>query len=249
MRGIPRSPSRLSSSAVSSPQMYAPAPRCTTMSRSKPEPSMFVPRKPRAFAVGDRLGEPLVAERELAAQVDEREVALQRERGDGDALDELVRIALDEHAVLERRRLALVGVDHEVARERAGRQERPLLAGREARAAAAAQARRLHLLLHIGGIVRGDDRAELLVRAGRDRAVDRPRVVGTVVQPLGDDTASPERSSSGFPTRCEPSRAARLVVVDDAARPSAVSCARGTRSSPGARAHRRTPRGTRPLRR
>ena len=43
-RGLPRRPSSESSSAVSSPQMYAPAPRCTTRLRSKPEPRMFVPR-------------------------------------------------------------------------------------------------------------------------------------------------------------------------------------------------------------
>ncbi len=42
--GWPRKPSRESSRAVSSPQMYAPAPQCTTTSRSKPEPRMFVPR-------------------------------------------------------------------------------------------------------------------------------------------------------------------------------------------------------------
>lgn len=33
-RGCPRKPSSESSSAVSSPQMYAPAPECTTSSRS-----------------------------------------------------------------------------------------------------------------------------------------------------------------------------------------------------------------------
>ena len=43
-RGWPRKPSSESSSAVSSPQMYAPAPLWTTRSRSKPEPRMFVPR-------------------------------------------------------------------------------------------------------------------------------------------------------------------------------------------------------------
>ena len=37
-RGQPRLPSSESSKAVSSPQMYAPAPRCTMTSRSKPEP-------------------------------------------------------------------------------------------------------------------------------------------------------------------------------------------------------------------
>ena len=85
--------------------------------RSKPEPRMFVAEEALRLRVGDGLREPFVAERELAADVDERDVALHRVRRDGDALDELVRIALEEHAVLERRRLAFVGVDHEVARE------------------------------------------------------------------------------------------------------------------------------------
>ena len=43
-RGWPRRPSSESSSAVSSPQMYAPAPAWTVISRSKPEPRMFLPR-------------------------------------------------------------------------------------------------------------------------------------------------------------------------------------------------------------
>ncbi len=42
--GWPRRPSSESSSAVSSPQMYAPAPACTVSSRSSPEPMMSVPR-------------------------------------------------------------------------------------------------------------------------------------------------------------------------------------------------------------
>ena len=56
--------------------------------------------------------------------------------GDDHALDELVRVALDEHVVLERGRLALVAVHREVAREDVLRQERPLLPGAEAGAAA-----------------------------------------------------------------------------------------------------------------
>jgi hypothetical protein len=43
-RGWPRYPSSESSSAVSSPQMYAPAPAWTVSSQSKPEPRMFLPR-------------------------------------------------------------------------------------------------------------------------------------------------------------------------------------------------------------
>ncbi len=43
-RGCPRRPSSESSSAVSSPQMYAPAPACTVTSRSNPLPRMSLPR-------------------------------------------------------------------------------------------------------------------------------------------------------------------------------------------------------------
>ena len=44
--GIPRRPSMLWMSAVSSPQTNAPAPCLTTMSREKPESRMFGPRRP-----------------------------------------------------------------------------------------------------------------------------------------------------------------------------------------------------------
>src|SRR6185503_11558847 len=50
LRGCARLPSRDSSSAVSSPASYAPAPRCTYTSQSKPDPRTFLPRKPRAYA-------------------------------------------------------------------------------------------------------------------------------------------------------------------------------------------------------
>jgi hypothetical protein len=43
-RGSPRLPSMDSNSAVSSPQMYAPAPRRTSMSKAKPDSAMFGPR-------------------------------------------------------------------------------------------------------------------------------------------------------------------------------------------------------------
>ena len=49
-RGSPRLPSSESSSAVSSPQMYAPAPAWMMTSRSNPEPRMFWPRYPAARA-------------------------------------------------------------------------------------------------------------------------------------------------------------------------------------------------------
>merc|ERR1719491_1515329 len=49
-RGFPCRPSRLSISAVSSPQMYAPAPRWRYTSKSYPDPQAFLPINPAAYA-------------------------------------------------------------------------------------------------------------------------------------------------------------------------------------------------------
>ena len=91
------------------------------------------------LGVGNRLVEPFVAEGELAAEVDEREVTADRKRSDRDAFDERVRIQLDEHPILERGRLAFVGVDHEVAGEGVRGEEGPLGGRREPGTTAAAQ--------------------------------------------------------------------------------------------------------------
>src|SRR3954470_22565166 len=45
-RGLPCLPSSESSSAVSSPQMYAPAPTAVKRSKSTPDPRMFLPNNP-----------------------------------------------------------------------------------------------------------------------------------------------------------------------------------------------------------
>src|SRR3546814_16751134 len=71
-----------------------------------------------------------------------------REARDQRAFDQLVRIVADDFAVLARTRLGFVGVDDEEARAvgaRLLRHEAPFEPGREARAAAAAPARRLAL--------------------------------------------------------------------------------------------------------
>src|SRR6202035_2310291 len=47
-RGLPGLPSRDSSSAVSSPHIYAPAPMKVCRSKSTPEPKMFFPNSPAA---------------------------------------------------------------------------------------------------------------------------------------------------------------------------------------------------------
>mmetsp|Transcript_9293 Transcript_9293/g.30685 ORF Transcript_9293/g.30685 Transcript_9293/m.30685 type:complete len:211 (-) Transcript_9293:483-1115(-) len=49
-RGLPCFPSSDSIRAVSSPQMYAPAPKCKLTSKSYPVPHAFLPRRPAAYA-------------------------------------------------------------------------------------------------------------------------------------------------------------------------------------------------------
>src|ERR1700710_2350533 len=50
MRGLPRRPSSEFMSAVSSPQMYAPAPRWMMTSSRLPEPIAFAPSTPFSYA-------------------------------------------------------------------------------------------------------------------------------------------------------------------------------------------------------
>ena len=84
----------------------------------------------------------------LAAHVDEGGVRAHREGGDQAALDEKMRIVPHDLPVLAGAGLRLVGVDDEIVRPpiRLLRHERPFEAGREAGAAAAAQAGLLHLV-------------------------------------------------------------------------------------------------------
>ena len=48
--GFPCFPSIDSIKAVSSPQIYAPAPRCTKISKSYPDPHAFFPIRPASYA-------------------------------------------------------------------------------------------------------------------------------------------------------------------------------------------------------
>ena len=75
----------------------------------------------------------------LAADEDEGVAGVGGQRRDRDPLDQLVRVALHQLAVLEGARLGLVGVAAEVLRHVAAGQEGGLFAHREAGAAAAAQ--------------------------------------------------------------------------------------------------------------
>src|SRR5262249_47227663 len=109
----------------------------------------------RLVRLAHRRGEPAPGPDVLAPDVDEGSRRMDRTRRDEHALDEGVRIALEEVAVLEGSRLALVGVDHQV--DRAGvvlRDERPLGARRKPGAAEPAQVRALDLLENRGGLHR-----------------------------------------------------------------------------------------------
>ena len=83
----------------------------------------------------------------LAAQVDEAHLRANREAGDHRSLDDRVRIVQEDDVVFAGAGLGFVAVDEHIFRMRAllGH-ERPLQPGREAGAAAAAQAGGLHLV-------------------------------------------------------------------------------------------------------
>ena len=114
----------------------------------------------------------------LTTDVDVRAGTADHPEVDDDPLDQHVRVAQDDLAVLERARLGLVAIDHEVAVDTL-RQERRLATGGEASATTAAQVRRDHLV------------DELLARHAKRLA---QRVVAAVLLILGNlATAAGER--------------------------------------------------------
>ncbi len=151
LRGSLRRPSIELKSAVSSPQMYAPAPRRSSMSKRTPLPRMS-PSRPRLRAAAIARASALGRERVFAADVQKALLRAGREARDRHRLDQRERIVLHEHAVLERPRLGLVGVAHQVVRAPRGARDRvPLAASRERRAAAAHEPRLGDLAGHAGG--------------------------------------------------------------------------------------------------
>ena len=146
--------------------------------------------------VVEGLGDALLGQRHLAADVEERLGGADGVAGDEHALDELVRVLLHEEPVLVGAGLGLVAVHHEVARPHAGRAEAPLGAGGEAGAAAAEEAGRLHLVADRGGRL-GQRRLQALVAAGGEVAVEGVPVVE--VEAGGDDRRRRRRRSSRAP--------------------------------------------------
>ena len=96
----------------------------------------------------DRRLQPLALADELPAYVDVGGVRAHGEGGEQRALDQELRVVAHDVPVLAGAGLGLVRIDHEIVRAavRLLRHERPFEPGGEARAAAAAQARRLYLL-------------------------------------------------------------------------------------------------------
>src|SRR5947209_14448683 len=81
----------------------------------------------------------LVAALELAAYINERVVRLDCVGAQQNAFDNLMRRLFEQHAVFERPGFGLVAIADQIARPDIRRQERPLLSGRKAGAAAPAQ--------------------------------------------------------------------------------------------------------------
>ncbi len=127
----------------------------------------------------DRRLQPLALADELAAHIDVAGVRAHREAGDQAALDQQMRIVPHDLAVLAGAGLGLVGIDDEIVRPavRLLRHERPFQAGREAGAAAAAQARRLHLV-DDGVAALFEDRLGAVPGAARARALRGPSRAG-----------------------------------------------------------------------
>ena len=130
----------------------------------------------------DRGLQPLALADEFAADIDVAGMRAHGAAGDQAALDQEMRIVPHDLAVLAGAGLGLVGIDHEIARPavRLLRHERPFQPGRKSRAAAAAQARGLHLV---------DDRVAALFHdrlgavpgAARARAVEAPIVMAVEI--------------------------------------------------------------------
>src|ERR1035437_2861085 len=112
----------------------------------------------------------------LAADIDVAGVRIHRQAGNQHALDQLVGIVFDQHAILAGAGLTLVAVDHDVlGLGRGARHEAPLHAGRETRAAAPAEIGNLHLGddlfgFHLRGLEEG------LVAFGGQVGIDGRRI-------------------------------------------------------------------------
>ena len=145
IRGQPRFPSSDSMRPVSSPQMYAAAPRVEVDVAVEAFAEDVLAGQIGRVEFVDRLLQNAVGVAVLVADVEVRRLRLDRVASEEDAFEHLVRILLHEDAVVEGTRLRLIRVDAEIDRPWVIlRQERPLESAREAGTAATAQTGGLH---------------------------------------------------------------------------------------------------------
>src|SRR5713101_3338822 len=208
------------------------------------------------MSLGDGVAQLLVREVVLAADVNPRLVATDRERGDHRAFDERVGRVFHQVAVLRAARLRLVGVDDDVlGTGMILGHERPLGGGGEVRAPAPPQARALDLVDDL----RGGHLLEHLAR-GRVAAegfVDLELFQVRGLEPLGEDGSAdgpPLLKHSSWSSAFEmlsaplPEGERESVAQQPGHRSFAASGPPGSggRGAPRARTHKR--RGTPPLR-
>ena len=124
----------------------------------------------------ERRFEHLVDFPDLAVNIVVADGNAHRIRADRHAFDQRMRVPAQDVAILERARLAFVRIADEILLPgKLTRHEAPLQAGREARTAAATQARRLHVGNHLlRGNLFFEDPAQLLVAAARDVVFEMP---------------------------------------------------------------------------
>ena len=144
----------------------------------KARPEDVPAEEPARIRLVDRVLEDVLHVQELAADVDVGDPGADGVAGDRAPFEQQVRIALHQHVVLERARLALVGVAADVLRlGRVLEDELPLQTGWKSGAAAAAKAGILHTLDHVTRLHGRHGRAESFVAAiVLDVEVERERV-------------------------------------------------------------------------
>ncbi len=131
----------------------------------------------------DRSLQPLALADKFAADIDVAGMRGHGAAGDQAAFDQEMRIVAHDLAVFAGAGLGFVGVDHEVMRPLAQRlgHERPFQPGREAGAAAAAQARRLHVVDDALAAF-FQDRLGAVPGAARPRALEAPVVAAVKIE-------------------------------------------------------------------
>ena len=220
--------------------MYAPAPLRSSMSNAMPLAEDVLAQEAARAGGCDRVDQPVPAQRVLAAQVQVAALAAGGDAGDRHRLDDEERVVLEDHAVLERPRLGLVGVADQVVRALGVAGHRlPLAAGRERGAAAAHQLRVASPRAAPGRAPSRSPRAAPPSRRGRgscrcsrDRRRRRGAAAAATDRPPAG-RAAPARAAASPPA----SRLAMSSAVTGATEASCGSSPATVNMAAGARSH------------